>query len=71
MSKWHVQNNLPSEETLFFEIADLEEQLAELGHPQGWPGQEQLIACRENIRYRKMLLAAIREGRPEAWSEYR
>ncbi len=70
MASWHISDNPPSEEALFFEIIELEERLAELGTPDGWLEYEKQITFRESIRYRKMLLAAIRDGRPEAWAEY-
>ena len=59
-----------TEDALLREIVQLELQAAALGDPSDWGVRGIQLLYRINAQHRKRLLAAIRDGRPEAWAEY-
>ena len=71
MDGWYTGGTPPSEDRLRAEIEYYERKSVELArrkkndHDLG-----ALSLCRAHALHRKKLLAALRDGRPEAWQEY-
>jgi len=71
MYDWYTGGEPPSEEQLQEEIAYYERKLAEFAKGRQGPSQAMLSLYQAHAMHRKKLLAAIKDGRPEAWTEYR
>lgn len=70
MYDWYTGGEPPSEEQLHAEIAYYEGKLAEFTKGKGGHSQAILSLYHAHTMHRKKLLAAIKDGRPEAWTEY-
>lgn len=70
MYGWYTGGEPPSEEQLEEEIAYYEGKLAEFTQGRRGPSQVILSLYQAHALHRRKLLAAIRDGRPEAWTEY-
>jgi hypothetical protein len=70
MEQWHVRDAAPSPARLREEIAFYEQKLATIQKPETSHDRGMALVYRAHIRHRRKLLAALRDGRPEAWAEY-
>ena len=71
MEGWYTGGTPPSEQQLREEIAYYERKCAELARKADGIELGALSLYRAHALHRKKLLAAVRDGRPEAWQEYR
>lgn len=71
MDDWYTGGTPPSEQQLRDEIAYYERKCAELASKVHGQDHGVLSLCQAHALHRKKLLAAVRDGRPEAWLEYR
>ncbi|MDJ0861181.1 MAG: hypothetical protein QNJ87_00185 [Gammaproteobacteria bacterium] len=69
-SEWHVISNPPSEAQLLDEIAGFEREMERVRSVGGYHQAWKVYLFKAHISHRKKLLAAVRDGRPQAWAEY-
>ena len=71
MDDWYTGGTPPSEQQLCDEIAYYERKCAELAGKTHTQDHGVLSLWEAHALHRRKLLAAVRDGRPEAWLEYR
>ncbi len=71
MNDWYTGGTAPSEQQLREEIAQYERKCAALTGEADGDDRGVLSLYEAHALHRKKLLAAVRDGRPEAWLEYR
>jgi len=71
MNGWYTGGTAPSEQQLREEIAFYERKCAALAGEAGGDDDGVRFLYAAHALHRKKLLAAVRDGRPEAWLEYR
>ena len=69
-NEWHVIDNPPTEAQLLEEISEYERKIARVRTSGDYHQAWKLHLYRAHLTHRRKLLAAIRDGRPEAWAEY-
>ncbi len=69
-STWHLIRNPPTEEQLLEDIAAYERDARKIGDTDNRPLAKICLAYRIYAKYLRKLLAAMRDGRPSAWTEY-
>ena len=69
-SNWHVISNPPTEAQLLDEIAGFEQEIARVRSTGDYHEAWKVYVLKAHISHRRKLLAAVREGRPQAWAEY-
>ena len=68
--EWHVIDNPPTEAQLLDEIARYEREMAQVRSDGDYHQAWKVYLFKAHITHRKKLLAAVRDGRPQAWAEY-
>ena len=69
-SDWHVTDNPPTEAQLRDEIAHYEQEIARVRSAGDYHQAWKVYLFTAHISHRRKLLAAVRDGRPQAWAEY-
>ncbi len=67
---WHVVDNPPDEAQLLDEIAQYEREMARVRSDGDYHEAWKVYLYTAHISHRRKLLAAVRDGRPQAWAEY-
>jgi len=67
---WNSLNHQPSAEELRLEIKHYERKAAEARRSRNPEERWKYHLFRDHANHRRKLLAALRDGRPEAWMEY-
>ena len=69
-SDWNSLNRKPTAEELRLEIKYFERKASEARRSQDPEERWKYSLYRDHANHRRKLLAALRDGRPEAWFEY-
>lgn len=69
-TEWHIVTNPPTEAQLLDEIAQYERQMAHVRSAGDYHQAWKVYLFKAHISHRRKLLAAVRDGRPQAWAEY-
>ena len=69
-TEWHVVTNPPTEAQLLEEIAQYEREMDRVRSAGDYHQAWRTYLFKAHISHRRKLLAAVRDGRPQAWAEY-
>ena len=70
ITDWHVITNPPTEMQLLDEIGQYEREMARVRSEGDYHQAWKVYLFKAHISHRRKLLAAVRDGRPQAWAEY-